>query len=138
MSFTIENQLTHFNETALPLEQAFQITEKSIEHKLNVTLLFVSLDEMFNLNNRLRQKSTPTDILSLPDSQDSGEVFICPDYIFSQGYSNDRITHLWVHGLLHLSGFTHDGQSDFKIMREHETNICLELGIKDPYAETPD
>lgn len=124
---------TNLDVSTIPFKKALMLTEKAISKKIEATLLLVSKDEMFNLNNQLRGKTSPTDILSLPLDTDSGEIYICPDYIFSQGFTNNRIIHLWIHGLLHLAGYTHDNDDDFAIMSDLEINLCAKLGISNPY-----
>lgn len=133
MNLTIDNTLPELNDKELPLEKAFNLTQKAIQQELDVTLIFTSLDRMFNLNNQLRGKAQPTDILSLPLEHNTGEVYICPEYIFNQGYNTDRITHLWIHGLLHLAGYTHDHEEDFKIMSQYEIDLCQQLELANPY-----
>ena len=48
----------------------------------------------------------------------------------------DHITHLWVHGLLHLMGFDHETDADAQVMEGTETRLLARLGIADPYAVT--
>ncbi len=46
----------------------------------------------------------------------------------------DHITHLLIHGCLHLIGFEHEDELDATLMEETEKRLLLELGIKNPYA----
>lgn len=133
MTLSINNTLTNFDPSKVPFEKAFVLTQNAIQTQLEIALILVSQDRMFQLNNDLRGKPSATDVLSLPLEDNEGEVFICPDYIFSQGYDLDRITHLWIHGLLHIAGYTHDGDDDFEVMSQLESQLCLELGLADPY-----
>ena len=89
---------------------------------------------MFHLNNQLRNKASATDILSLPLQKNEGEIFICPDYILEAGYGDNRFIHLWVHGLLHIAGYTHDNDHDFQEMSNHEIAILETLKIENPYV----
>lgn len=118
------------------LDKAFVLTQQSIEQTLEVTLVFVGIDDMFVLNNQLRNKANPTDVISLPFEQGTGEIYICPEFIKQQGFDLDHITHLWVHGLLHIAGFTHDTDETFKAMSDHEIHILAQLNIQDPYHES--
>lgn len=45
----------------------------------------------------------------------------------------DHITHLLVHGLLHLLGYDHITDTDAEIMEGIETEILASLGVPDPY-----
>jgi probable rRNA maturation factor len=130
----IDNQVSDFDPHTLRVEHAFLATEKHLNTLLDITLIFLPIDLMFNMNNQLRNKPSPTDVLSLPLNCNTGEIFICPEFILKQGYDNNRVIHLWVHGLLHIAGYTHDNDDDFKIMSDHEIRILSELGIENPYV----
>ncbi len=134
-NFSIDNQVNGFDVESLPLEQALAYTQEALKQTFNITLVFIDSEAMFILNNQLRQKPGPTDILSLPFSQYFGEIYICPEYIFQQGYTVKRIIHLWIHGLLHIAGFTHDDDQTFKEMSQYEVDILKKLNITDPYHE---
>jgi probable rRNA maturation factor len=45
----------------------------------------------------------------------------------------DHVTHLVVHGLLHLLGYDHVRDADATLMEGIETGILAGLGLKDPY-----
>lgn len=49
----------------------------------------------------------------------------------------DHVTHLVVHGVLHLLGFDHVEDLDAARMERTETEILARLGIADPYADHP-
>jgi probable rRNA maturation factor len=49
----------------------------------------------------------------------------------------DHLTHLMVHGLLHLFGHDHLEDDEAERMESLETEILARLGIADPYAEPP-
>jgi probable rRNA maturation factor len=46
----------------------------------------------------------------------------------------DHLTHLAVHGTLHLLGFDHGRDGEAKAMEGRERRILARLGISDPYA----
>ncbi len=46
----------------------------------------------------------------------------------------DHITHLLVHGLLHLRGYDHEDDAAADAMERLEAAILARLGIADPYA----
>ena len=48
----------------------------------------------------------------------------------------DHLTHLIVHGFLHLIGHDHETAPEAEAMEALETRILAGLGIADPYAET--
>lgn len=47
----------------------------------------------------------------------------------------DHVTHLIVHGTLHLLGYDHIRDGDADLMEGLETEILGNLGISDPYSE---
>src|ERR1700755_1613507 len=47
---------------------------------------------------------------------------------------NHHLSHLAVHGFLHLIGYDHDDDADAEAMESLETEILAQLGIPDPYA----
>jgi probable rRNA maturation factor len=49
----------------------------------------------------------------------------------------DHVSHLVVHGCLHLLGYDHESDADAARMEELERTILAELGIADPYAGDP-
>jgi probable rRNA maturation factor len=47
---------------------------------------------------------------------------------------NHHLSHLAVHGFLHLIGYDHDNDADAEAMEKLEVEILAQLGIPDPYA----
>lgn len=45
----------------------------------------------------------------------------------------DHVTHLIVHGILHLLGYDHVREADAGLMERLEVEILAELGLPDPY-----
>ncbi|KPP89560.1 MAG: putative rRNA maturation factor YbeY [Rhodobacteraceae bacterium HLUCCA08] len=45
----------------------------------------------------------------------------------------DHVTHLTVHGILHLLGFDHERDADAALMEGLEVEILGKLGLSDPY-----
>lgn len=103
---------------------ASELTKKDIE------LIFATNDEIQQINNEYRNINKPTDVLSFPleDMPYSplGSIIISVDkaHEISEklGHSFDEeVTLLFIHGLLHLSGYDHevdDGQ-----MRKQEEDL---------------
>ena len=134
-------------------EAASACTKLDVE----ISLSFVSLDEIHELNRDYRGVDTPTDVLSFPmfDSLDEleaacgmqggesgeegqpvplGDVVICMDKIIEQaeefGHSRERETvYLFTHSVLHLLGYDHETEEDKREMRAREEEIMDAIGL---------
>lgn len=106
-----------------------------------VTIHFVSKDEISELHLDFFQDPTPTDCISFPidppgETEDGssvlGEVFVCPEVALEYAEANStcpyKETTLYIiHGLLHLIGFDDISESDAKKMRAEEHSAMLFL-----------
>ena len=123
--------------------------------KLKAELVFLSEDEMRNLNNSSRGVDSVTDVLSFPTlggikneillpencstSMDRKRIFIgsialCRQRIVAQakeyGHSEQRETaYLIVHGLMHLFGYDHETEEEKAEMRDREKKAMKLLGV---------
>ena len=86
-----------------------------------LSVSFVDLGEMSELNERYLGKPGPTDVLSFYLGEDSareepdllGEVVVCPRYVQDQKRDGEfepqrEMVDLLAHGILHLLGYDHD------------------------------
>jgi len=48
---------------------------------------------------------------------------------------DNHLSHLTVHGFLHLIGYDHEEDDDAEAMETLEREILSQLGIPDPYAD---
>jgi probable rRNA maturation factor len=117
-----------------------------------VSVSFVSLEEIHQLNRDYRDVDRPTDVLSFPqyegieelrevaewgDAEDPlelGDVVICLEKAREQaseyGHSQERETvYLFVHSVLHLLGYDHMEEEEKKVMRAREEEVMTWLGI---------
>jgi len=112
------------------------------------------------LNADFRGKPKPTNVLSWPseergvetpgespelpepgdedDPEELGDIAIAYDVCVAeakdQGKSfEDHVTHLVLHGFLHLLGYDHMTEQDAALMEGIETRALARLGIADPY-----
>lgn len=77
-----------------------------------LSFAFIKVDEMQKLNKEYRGKDYPTDILSFPLSDTSGEILICKEVAKEKSKDfdmspEDYLVFLIIHGLLHLKGYDH-------------------------------
>ncbi len=147
-------------ETALRVAGAV-LTHLGLDPALFLTVVMGCDDaRIAELNGEFRDKAKPTNVLSWPSeeraSEYAGEAPALPDpgtaddpavlgdiaiawetclrEAEEQGKSHaDHVTHLLVHGLLHLLGYDHVEDEDAELMEETERQILATLGIADPY-----
>lgn len=105
---------------------------------------------MRDLNRDFRGRDTSTDVLSFPcDEADYlGDIALALEtFIRDAGgtVAHDgadivrpaHLSHLVVHGTLHLLGFDHIEESEAHTMEALESAVLERLGYPDPWAETP-
>ncbi len=111
--------------------------------------------EVQGLNAQWRGKDRPTNILSFPMLQadlidvvmgaDEGETLLgdlilahetCLREAAEKGIPlADHVTHLIVHGTLHLLGHDHENDAEAEAMEALETRALASLGLADPYGD---
>lgn len=116
---------------------------------------------ILELNGDFRGKAQPTNVLSWPseergaevagdlpyppeagaadDPESLGDIAISYDTCAAEAEAagkplSDHVTHLVVHGLLHLLGYDHVRDADGDLMEATEVRILARLGLSDPYS----
>ena len=104
------------------------------------------------LNREWRGKDNPTDVLSFPAYDPSiplppgmepelGDVAVAIETVTRDAAADgrpvdDHLSHMIVHGVLHLLGFDHEtGEEDAVLMESTEARILSGFGIANPYLE---
>jgi len=149
----------YFDEDNMPDEETKALMNSALEAALKeegvcsdteLSVSFVGLDEIHELNRQYRGVDRPTDVLSFPmyergeipseedleegESIELGDVVICTDKAKEQaeeyGHSYEReLMYLFVHSIFHLLGYDHEDEEEKKEMREKEELVMTELGI---------
>ncbi|MBO4818959.1 MAG: rRNA maturation RNase YbeY [Firmicutes bacterium] len=138
--------------TAQTMERAAELAldEEGIESECELSVSFVSLEEIHRLNKAYREVDRPTDVLSFPmyerggipseddlgegETVELGDVVICTDKAREQameyGHSYEReLIYLFVHSVFHLLGYDHEEEGEKKEMRAKEESVMDKLGI---------
>lgn len=134
------------------LYQNYDYLNEVINHALEVmdakesifTIIFVTPEEIHELNKQYRGVDRVTDVISfaLEDAHDVsltdvrvlGDIYICIDRMKEQaleyGHSETReLSFLTVHGLLHLLGYDHQTKEDEEVMFGIQRKILSDLNI---------
>ncbi|MEM7290831.1 MAG: rRNA maturation RNase YbeY [Pseudomonadota bacterium] len=129
---------------ATAVRAAMERTSFAIDANSELSLHFCGDETIEALNKRWRGKNSPTNVLSFPNQPDGpllGDIIVSLDTVKREATLenksvNDHLTHLVVHGFLHLFGYDHDHENEAHKMESLETEILKELGIADPYLDT--
>ena len=121
------------------------------QEKIKVLDIYITDEvEGRELNLEARQKDYATNILSYPSDLPAaiiglmptlplGELIICHAVMIREAAEQNKeavqhISHLLVHGILHLLGFDHElGQAEQDEMERFEIEILAGLNIPNPY-----
>lgn len=99
-----------------------------------------------DLNARHRDRDTPTNVLAFPADAHGrglgllGDLALARETIIAEAAAADKaladhLTHLIVHGCLHLLGHDHIQADEAARMEALEVRVLADLGIDDPYQD---
>ncbi|HLP67172.1 MAG TPA: rRNA maturation RNase YbeY [Rhizobium sp.] len=113
-----------------------------------VSLVFTDDAAIREINAEWRNQDKPTNVLSFPafplvpggvPGPMLGDIVIARQTVAREADElsktfEEHLTHLLVHGFLHLFGYDHMDAGEAEIMEGLETRILASLGLSDPYA----
>ena len=115
-----------------------------------INVLLSDNDRLRELNARYRNKNVPTNVLAFPCGDDPlpspargpcviGDIALAFQTLATEAGQQDKtipdhLSHLVVHGTLHLLGYDHHTDNEATIMEEIERRALNRLGIADPYV----
>ncbi len=124
------------------------LISEGFEGSAEVSVSFISNEEIASLNEQYRGKNVPTDVLSFPMGEDGewdrneatgafilGDIVISAEKAFEQassyGHTIQReIGFLTVHSMFHLLGYDHEeGGLAARQMREKEEAVLVQIGL---------
>ncbi|KKU25602.1 MAG: putative rRNA maturation factor [Candidatus Magasanikbacteria bacterium GW2011_GWA2_46_17] len=109
--------ITNTTKGKLPSLPFVSMKDAVLGKKYELSVVIVSRDKIKRLNFSHRGKNVPTDILSFPLSETSGEIFLNLDEAKKEAKKFDRkfenfLGFLFIHGLVHLEGFEHGSRME--------------------------
>jgi len=131
--------------TAAALETGLQILPDS-----ELSIVFTNDDAIQTLNSSWRDRNSATNVLSFPASDPHDDIYgpLLGDIVLAQetvareaselGIDfHAHVSHLVIHGFLHLFGYDHQDPAEAEVMENEERRIMAALGLDDPYADRP-
>ncbi len=104
-----------------------------------VSVVLADNDFVHDLNKRYRGKDQPTNVLSFENEFPfAGDIVIAYDVVCQEAKAQHKsfkahLTHLLIHGALHLQGYDHLTDKQALKMEKLETKLMKQLGFNDPY-----
>jgi probable rRNA maturation factor len=112
-----------------------------------VVVLLTDDQTVRELNARFRDRDRSTNVLSFPAAamRDTGGTMPLGDIVLGYGVCASEaeaqgktlashLTHLVVHGVLHLLGRDHEVDAEAEAMEAEERAVLARLGVADPYT----
>ncbi|MGQ3671305.1 rRNA maturation RNase YbeY [Xanthobacter sp. TB0136] len=130
---------------------ALEAADADIPRRAEIAITFTDNAHIRTLNRQWREMDKPTNVLSFPAAdlpeaalaqgiaQPLGDIIIALETLEAEARAEDKkvehhLTHLVVHGTLHLLGYDHIENDEAEEMEGLERQILDGLGIDDPYT----
>lgn len=132
-------------EAAAVVERAATAALGAVEG--DVVVLLTDDAAVQDLNARFRDRDRPTNVLSFPAAESAaphlGDVVLAYGVCAAEARAHgktlaDHLSHLTVHGVLHLLGRDHEDEAEAEEMEGEERSILASLGVADPYRVDAD
>ena len=106
-----------------------------------LSLAFVNDSDIQQLNRDYRHKDKPTNVLSFPDDGPApllGDIVLAFETVTREAVEKSvslahHVTHLIIHGFLHLQGYDHETDDAAADMEALEIAALAALNIDNPY-----
>lgn len=133
-------EITEDSESAIKKAVESVLSKEDLSGDFEVSVSFVTNEEIKELNRDYRNVDCETDVLSFPMDDEFDGVIILGDIVLSTQkiieQANDfdhslerEMLYLTVHSMLHLIGYDHMNSDEKRIMREKEKEIMKNLNI---------
>ena len=126
---------------------AVQAAMATTAHDFGEVVVALGNDDWIQaLNASYRDQDTPTNVLAFPADAHRqslglpGDLALARETIIAEAVAADNaladhLTHLFVHGCLHLLGHDHIQADEAAHMESLEVRVLADLGIDDPYQD---
>jgi probable rRNA maturation factor len=134
---------------ASAVEAARAESHAALAASVEISLLFCDDARIRELNREWRRIDKPTNVLSFPAADPDrlaqspllGDIAIAFETVERESLDEqksfeDHLSHMVVHGFLHLVGYDHEIADEAEEMEDAERRALARLGIADPYAAT--
>ena len=133
-------EITADKEDAIKKAIEAVLIKEGLKGDFEVSVSFVTNEEIKDLNKEYRNVDSETDVLSFPMNEEFdgvnilGDIVISTQKIIEQAdeykHSKEReMIYLIVHSMLHLLGYDHMDTDEKSVMRSKEKEIMKELNI---------
>ncbi len=130
-----------YGRAARSVTEALEQALRFLRAEGTVSVALVSDAAMRRVNRERRGKDESTTVLSFAERESNapersylGEILLAPDTVRRRG---EDVVSLAVHGLLHLLGYTHDGEDDSIEMERTEAKVLQYLESHVPHHHRP-
>jgi probable rRNA maturation factor len=147
-----EDELQSFSARVLEKAAGFlaaEVKQPFPETAIEISLVFTSDEDIKAINAEWRGQDKPTNVLSFPafplepggkPGPMLGDIILAEETLRREALDlgkpfEDHLTHLLVHGFLHLFGYDHMDDEEAAVMEGLEIRILAELGLDDPYGD---
>jgi probable rRNA maturation factor len=136
MKINVHNQT---DQVIVEIEKLLKKIFKKVKDKNSMEIVFVTLDEVHQMNLKFRQIDRPTDVLSFVNDDEEisslGDIFISLEQAKKQADDYEHsfkreVGFLAVHGYLHLKGYDHHTPEEEKEMKEMQEIILNKAKLK--------
>ena len=116
--------------------------------KIGLSIRLSNDNDVRTFNYKWKGINKPTNILSFVNSNSDfnsenkfiylGDIIISYDTLLKEiKYKKidfkDHLSHILIHGILHLKGYTHNYEEDTRLMKNEEKRLLKNLNIQSPY-----
>ena len=119
-----------------------------INNNIYISVLVTDDNSIKKINKKFRKINKPTNVLSFPNNDFGmkkkdqililGDIVISLEKIYSESEEQNKkfshhLSHIIIHGLLHLIGYDHEDPNEAMKMEKKEEFILSKLSIPSPY-----